>query len=163
MFARTRLVVGLSALASSTSAFIIPSQARHGVFGKLGEQGYIRNHLISPVILAVTKPDKGTVQDETISALESLLFYDDVLDDSIPEGVVCARGVCVLEDFPDDDVVDDGTSKSILDRVLGSYLGPRLILAGASILYGTNSLDKLLYQILSPRSDFYALPEFHRN
>eukprot|EP00555_Chaetoceros_dichaeta_P015509 CAMPEP_0198274700 /NCGR_PEP_ID=MMETSP1447-20131203/61426_1 /TAXON_ID=420782 /ORGANISM="Chaetoceros dichaeta, Strain CCMP1751" /LENGTH=431 /DNA_ID=CAMNT_0043969027 /DNA_START=30 /DNA_END=1325 /DNA_ORIENTATION=+ len=151
MFARSRLVVSLSALASSTSAFIIPSQARYGVFGKLEEQGYIRTQEISPVVLAGTKPDKGTVQDETLTAPASLLFYDEVLDDSIPEGVVCARGVCVLEDFQDDDSMNDGTSKSVLDRVLGSYLGPRLILAGASILYGTNfPLGSIMNESLTP-------------
>jgi len=51
---------------------------------------------------------------------------------------VRARIVYVLEDFPEeaDGVSEDASDQSILDRVLGSYLGPRYILACASVLYG---------------------------
>jgi len=139
MFARTLIIVfGLpSTLPFLTSAFTTSTQARYEVFGRR-KQNNIRSRGVSPSPLIVDAVKKETVQDETVSAPASLLFYDDVVDDSIPEGVVCARGVCVLEDFDDDGVTGDATDKSIFDRVLGSYLGPRLLLAGASILYGTN-------------------------
>ena len=82
------------------------------------------------------------VQDERVDAPASIVFYDEVLDDALPEGVVCARGVCVLaEDFGEDFNIADGDDtmdKNLADMVLNSYLGPRALLAAASILYGTN-------------------------
>ena len=89
-----------------------------------------------------TTTASATVPDKTVDAPASVVFYDDVLDDGLPEGVVCARGVCVLP-FDDDDDLDTDLSStqqetSIACKVLNSYLGPRLLLAGASILYGTN-------------------------
>lgn len=74
-----------------------------------------------------------TTQDPKVEAPASLLFYDDVEES---DGIVCARGVCVLADF-DDDFQDDA-DKSPIDKILNSYLGPRLLLAGASVLYGSN-------------------------
>jgi drug/metabolite transporter (DMT)-like permease len=75
------------------------------------------------------------VQDELVDAPASLVFYDDVLDESRPEGVVCARGVRVLPHL-DDDFSQE--KRSILDGFLSSYIGPRLLLGTASILYGTD-------------------------
>ena len=80
-----------------------------------------------------------TVQDDLVDAPASIVFYDDYLDPSNTDGVVCARGVCVLPEFADElaDLVPD-SEKSIVERVLDSYIGPRALLAFASILYGTN-------------------------
>ena len=80
-----------------------------------------------------------TVQDDLVDAPASIVFYDDYLDPSNVDGVVCARGVCVLPEFADElaDLVPD-SEKSIVERVLDSYIGPRALLAFASILYGTN-------------------------
>jgi len=126
------LIAGPSFLLSLTSAFT--SGGARCEFGRSKAQYNFRSRLLP--VLDVVKED--TVQDESVSTPASLLFYDDVLDGSIPDGVVCARGVCVLEDFEDDDIIEDDTEKSIFDKILGSYLGPRLLLACASILYGTN-------------------------
>jgi len=86
-----------------------------------------------------------------------MVFYDNLLDPDNPAGVVCARGVCVLPDGADidwtspppsvaatdadagsDDSRRAASERSIIDQFLGSYLGPRALLAFASILYGTN-------------------------
>jgi drug/metabolite transporter (DMT)-like permease len=92
------------------------------------------------------------VQDEQVDAPASIVFYDDVLDDSLPDGVVCARGVCVLVDFDEEDFDElDLADQSIVDKVLNSYLGPRALLAFASILYGTNfPLGKIMNDALPP-------------
>eukprot|EP00521_Asterionellopsis_glacialis_P013304 CAMPEP_0195305266 /NCGR_PEP_ID=MMETSP0707-20130614/35981_1 /TAXON_ID=33640 /ORGANISM="Asterionellopsis glacialis, Strain CCMP134" /LENGTH=78 /DNA_ID=CAMNT_0040369337 /DNA_START=30 /DNA_END=263 /DNA_ORIENTATION=- len=76
----------------------------------------------------------ATVQDDQVDAPASVVFYDDVLDDDIPDGVVCARGVCVLQDddffFGEEDDDDDlKKDESIIDKVLNSYIGPRALLA----------------------------------
>ena len=101
-----------------------------------------------------------TTQDEKVENPASLLYYDDV-----PPGIVCARGVCVL---PDDEDIDwskpppssasglastegEESSSSIVDKFLKSYLGPRLLLAFASILYGTNfPLGAMMNESLPP-------------
>ncbi|KAL3783085.1 hypothetical protein ACHAWO_011014 [Cyclotella atomus] len=103
------------------------------------------------------------LQEETAavdSSPSSTVYYDDFLDPGNPSGVVCARGVCVL---PDDDDIDwssvpsfaksssSDSPPSITDRVLNSYLGPRLLLAFASILYGTNfPLGAIMNEALTP-------------
>lgn len=109
-----------------------------------------------------------TTQDEAVSDPASLVFYDDVKDPDNP-GVVCARGVCVI---PDDGDYDwsaappgsggsslDGTAtqqqqqkeQSLVDKFVNSYLGPRLMLAFASILYGTNfPLGAIMNESLNP-------------
>jgi len=97
----------------------------------------------------------ATVQDQLVDSPASIVFYDEVLDDDLPEGVVCARGVCVLqdEDFDFEDDVEDSLKKdeSIVDKVLNSYIGPRALLAGASILYGTNfPLGAIMNDALPP-------------
>mmetsp|Transcript_23093 Transcript_23093/g.56953 ORF Transcript_23093/g.56953 Transcript_23093/m.56953 type:complete len:428 (-) Transcript_23093:67-1350(-) len=92
-----------------------------------------------------------TVQDETVDYPASILYYDQVLDDSIPDGVVCARGVCVLSDYDGFDDDEEESENSLVDSVLNSYLGPRLMLAGASILYGTNfPLGAIMNDALPP-------------
>ena len=96
-----------------------------------------------------------TIQDEQVDSPASVVFYDDVLDDDIPNGVVCARGVCVLADFDDDFEGDNNIpsvdDQSIVDKVLNSYLGPRALLAFASILYGTNfPLGAIMNEALPP-------------
>ena len=73
-------------------------------------------------------------QDEFVKDPASMVYYDDV--DSM-DGVVCARGVCAIA-YDDDDMDGTDADASLVDKVLNSYLGPRAILAGASILYGTN-------------------------
>ena len=92
----------------------------------------------------------STTQDDTVEAPASIVFYDDVFNDSFPEGVVCARGVCVL--VADDKCsVEEEEDQSLLDRFLCSYLGPRSLLAGASILYGTNfPLGTMMNEALPP-------------
>jgi drug/metabolite transporter (DMT)-like permease len=103
-----------------------------------------------------TKESPTTAQDDTIlddDAPSSVVFYDAVLDDSLPDGVVCARGVCVLEEFYDDedDNEIDSADQSLVDKVLHSYLGPRILLAGASILYGTNfPLGVIMNEAMTP-------------
>jgi drug/metabolite transporter (DMT)-like permease len=92
--------------------------------------------------------EKQTTQDEQVDAPASVVFYDDVLDESLPEGVVCARGVCAIE-YPDDEILQG--DQSLVDRFLSSYLGPRALLAGASILYGTNfPLGAIMNDALPP-------------
>eukprot|EP00571_Detonula_confervacea_P007369 CAMPEP_0172314272 /NCGR_PEP_ID=MMETSP1058-20130122/22113_1 /TAXON_ID=83371 /ORGANISM="Detonula confervacea, Strain CCMP 353" /LENGTH=452 /DNA_ID=CAMNT_0013028095 /DNA_START=126 /DNA_END=1484 /DNA_ORIENTATION=+ len=97
-----------------------------------------RNYNNAFSVLHVTE----TTQDEKVSDPASLVFYDDIEDPDNPHGVVCARGICVL---PDDDEYDfsapPGTpeqQKSLIEKFVGSWIGPRLMLAFASILYGTN-------------------------
>mmetsp|Transcript_10676 Transcript_10676/g.14968 ORF Transcript_10676/g.14968 Transcript_10676/m.14968 type:complete len:424 (-) Transcript_10676:47-1318(-) len=97
----------------------------------------------------------ATVQDDQVDAPASVVFYDDVLDDDLPDGVVCARGVCVLKDddffFEDDDEDSLEKDESIVDKVLNSYIGPRALLAFASILYGTNfPLGAIMNDALPP-------------
>jgi len=139
----TILTVGLSAFPLLTSAFITGSPSIRYALTR-------RQEYIGSKRLHVVKEEQSTIPDDTIDSPASLVFYDDVLDDSIPEGVVCARGVCVLSDFDIDDevVTSDG---SFIDKVLNSYLGPRLLLAGASILYGTNfPLGAIMNDALPP-------------
>ena len=100
--------------------------------------------------VATEEPSTVGVQDEAIADPASVVFYDDLLDPDNPGGVVCARGVCVLPDgAPIDwsappsgtnaaDADESRPSKSIIDQFLNSYLGPRALLAFASVLYGTN-------------------------
>lgn len=101
----------------------------------------------------VVKDEKSTtietIQDEKVSSPASLVFYDDVLEN---DGVVCARGVCVLADFDDDEMeMENLSEQSFWDKVLNSYLGPRLLLFFASILYGTNfPLGAIMNSALPP-------------
>lgn len=101
-----------------------------------------------------------STEEETTTVLTptkdgSIVYYDDFLDPDNPSGVVCARGVCVLAD--DDDFsapTIDGEKQeqqSIINTVLNSYLGPRLLLGFASILYGTNfPLGAMMNEALPP-------------
>jgi len=93
-----------------------------------------------------------TTQDPDVDAPASMVFYDEM---EMPEGIVCARGVCVLAD--DGSIAaaaaDDFDEKesSVLDQILGSYLGPRAFLAGASVLYGTNfALGAIMNDAMPP-------------
>ncbi len=87
-----------------------------------------------------------TTRDESAPYPASIVYYDDVLSPENPHGVVCARGVCVLSDDDDGDysILEDDVSitfskdTSIGHRILNSYLGPRILLGIASVLYGTN-------------------------
>lgn len=99
------------------------------------------------LVLREVVADADTTQDEAVSDPASIVYYDDFLDPENPTGVVCARGVCVLPDDDDDDDDLDLSAppseakrkeRSMVDGFLGSYLGPRLLLAFASVLYGTN-------------------------
>jgi len=89
----------------------------------------------------------STIQDESIDAPASLVFYDDV-----PEGgLVCARGLCVLADYEIDEETEESEDGGIVNSVLNSYLGPRLLLGGASVLYGTNfPLGTIMNEALPP-------------
>lgn len=113
----------------------------------------------------VTDADTETTQDETISDPASVVFYDDLLDPDNPTGVVCARGVCVLHDDDYDfsapppgssdagslDTATESKQESIVDKFLHSWIGPRLMLAFASILYGTNfPLGAMMNESLPP-------------
>ena len=94
----------------------------------------------------VTETDEGTTTDTDAGSPSSVVFYDDFLDPDNPTGVVCARGVCVLPDDeeidwskpPSAEALEQQREQSIVDKFLNSYLGPRMLLAFASILYGTN-------------------------
>jgi len=111
-----------------------------------------QQHTTSLKVATESKEQPSTVQDEAIADPASMVYYDDLLDPDNPLGVVCARGVCVLPDGADIDwssppagaaaATDGGdltaANKSIIDQFLNSYLGPRALLAFASILYGTN-------------------------
>jgi drug/metabolite transporter (DMT)-like permease len=94
-----------------------------------------------------------TAQEASAVEAPSSVVYYEYLDPSNPTGVVCARGVCVI---PDDDEIDwsdpNSTAEtSVVDKVLNSYLGPRLLLAFASILYGTNfPLGAIMNEALTP-------------
>lgn len=96
-----------------------------------------------------------TTQDPTVDAPASLVYYDDMPSG----GVVCARGVCVLADTTVDTTTTDAVQtvagkvepKSILNQILNSYLGPRVLLAGASVLYGTNfALGAIMNEAMPP-------------
>jgi hypothetical protein len=95
-----------------------------------------------------------TTQDETIDSPASVVFYDDFEDPDNPNGVVCARGVCVLPDDIDIDWSQPPSSlkeQSIVDKFMSSYLGPRLMLGFASVLYGSNfPLGAMMNDALPP-------------
>ena len=97
------------------------------------------------------------------SNLSSLVFYDDLLDSSTPAGVVCARGVCVLnDDIPPEICVVDDVSGAVecavefaepedADWSSAAFLWPRALLLGCSVLYGTNfPLGRLMNAALPP-------------
>ena len=101
------------------------------------------------------RSETETTQDPKVQAPASLVFYDALLDDETDmPGVVCARGVCVLADYGDDDnntTADDKKEAGLLDGILNSYLGPRLLLGGASVLYGTNfALGAIMNDAMPP-------------
>jgi drug/metabolite transporter (DMT)-like permease len=104
-------------------------------------------HLVSPPTESSEATERTTEQDPLVDAPASLVYYDD------PDGVVCARGVCVLAEDSDffQAGTDDDTNRSFLDKILTSYLGPRLLLGGASVLYGTNfALGALMNEAMPP-------------
>lgn len=83
-----------------------------------------------------------TTLDTSVDAPASLVYYDNLNEG----GVVCARGVCVLEDYQ-----EANEKTSLVDSIVNSYLGPRLMLAVASILYGTNfALGTIMNEALPP-------------
>ena len=110
----------------------------------------------SCLLQSTTTEETETIKTETGDG--SVVFYDDFLDPDNPMGVVCARGVCVLPDDDDFDFSAPGSDASsskgepsIIDKVLSSYLGPRLLLGFASILYGTNfPLGAIMNDALPP-------------
>jgi drug/metabolite transporter (DMT)-like permease len=107
-----------------------------------------------------------TTQDESVSSPASVVYYDDLLTD--PDGVVCAHGLCVVDEMEHGGIEGLETSSSsstsssstpgtpekelsIFDKMLNSYLGPRALLAFASILYGTNfPLGTIMNESLPP-------------
>lgn len=104
----------------------------------------------SPIPSAQDEINSSTIQDESADAPASLVFYDD-----LPQGgIVCARGVCVLSDNEfDEKTVEQGSEEGdgLVNSVLNSYLGPRLLLGGASVLYGTNfPLGAIMNDALPP-------------
>ena len=141
-------VVNLSSLIACTAFSTAPSLSLRpaGLHGRLLTSALQDQE--SP-----TKESPTTVKEGIDEALSSLLYYDDFMDDDNPDGVVCARGLCVLEDYEDDDDLSEIelADQSIFDKVLNSYLGPRLALAFASILYGTNfPLGVMMNEAMTP-------------
>jgi drug/metabolite transporter (DMT)-like permease len=143
-------IVNLSSLIACTAFSTAPSLS----FQPAGQHGrLLRSSALHDTKESPTKESPTTVQDGTVDAPSSVVYYDNFLDDSLPDGVVCARGVCVLEDFHDDDDLSeiDLANQSMVDKVLNSYLGPRLALAFASILYGTNfPLGVIMNEAMTP-------------
>ena len=94
-----------------------------------------------------------TAREKELDTLSSTVYYDEFLDPDNPTGVVCARGVCVI---PDDEEIDwspptSTKESSVIDKFVNSYLGPRILLAVASILYGTNfPLGAIMNDALTP-------------
>ena len=130
-------LASLAILCSSAESFAPPRQSLHRP------------------LHALPTAEEATTDTETESP-SSTVYYDDFLDPNNPAGVVCARGVCVI---PDDVEIDwsnkidssEAPLPSITDRFLNSYLGPRLLLAFASILYGTNfPLGAIMNDSLTP-------------
>jgi len=108
-------------------------------------------------MLYVSTEEETTTTVPTPTKDESIVYYDDFLDTDNPSGVVCARGVCVLADddadfsAPTTDGEKQEQQQSIINTVLNSYLGPRLLLGFASILYGTNfPLGAMMNEALPP-------------
>ena len=99
-----------------------------------------------------------TAQDPNVDAPASLVYYDALLNDNDNNdnqlAVVCARGICVLADYEEDlEATTQATEEKagLLDGILSSYLGPRLLLAGASVLYGTNfALGAIMNDAMPP-------------
>ena len=90
-------------------------------------------------------PDSDSVNlssPDQASSPSSTVYYDDVASG----GVVCARGICVLED-----VLPSLSSLPPSPTFMDSFWAPRILLALASILYGTNfPLGYLMNQSLPP-------------
>jgi len=153
------LAIGITTIIQPIECFSTPS--RLGSFSSYHQQQLLSRYQTTTRISggATTTCLKSTTEEEatTTSQDGSIVYYDDFIDPDNPMGVVCARGVCVL---PDDDeydfsAPDDGTGggqqPSIIDKVLSSYLGPRLLLGFASILYGTNfPLGAMMNEALPP-------------
>lgn len=121
-----------------------------------------------------TDADTTTQDEEEVSDSDdssSILDDDEFLDPDNLTEVVCARGLCVPSEGDDGDfdwhkpppTSSDTTvgassvdttieqKQSIVDQFLTSYLGPRLLLAFASILYGTNfPLGAMMNESLPP-------------
>lgn len=135
---------------------------------RLGQTSYHQQQLLTRYHLTTTLLSragrksclKSAIKEDETTKTEtgdgSVVFYDDFLDPENPMGVVCARGVCVLPDdddeydFSDPEAIAKG-ELSIFDKVLSSYLGPRLLLGFASILYGTNfPLGAIMNDALPP-------------
>mmetsp|Transcript_11426 Transcript_11426/g.18980 ORF Transcript_11426/g.18980 Transcript_11426/m.18980 type:complete len:430 (-) Transcript_11426:235-1524(-) len=133
-------LTGINLFPVETSAFSV-SNINH----LTPRAGVSRPQRRIPFHLSAAPPP--TTQDEAVDAPASVVFYDDFDDMDIPDGVVCARGVCVLAE--DDCAVPE--EQTLLDRFLCSYIGPRLMLAGASVLYGTNfPLGAIMNESLPP-------------
>ena len=135
---------------------VVLSESANGFLAPPSSSCRQRQHTTNlKVATESSKKQPSPVQDENVADPASMVYYDDLLDPDNPLGVVCARGVCVLPDGADidwssppagaaatsgaDDTVsgDLTANKSIIDQFLNSYLGPRALLAFASILYGT--------------------------
>jgi drug/metabolite transporter (DMT)-like permease len=128
-------IANLSSLIACTAFSTTPSFRSAGQHGRL--------------IRSALQESPTPVQDDTVDSPASMVFYDDFLDDSLPDGVVCSRGLCALTDLGDDEI--DLADQSMVDKVLNSYLGPRILLAGASILYGTNfPLGVMMNEAMTP-------------
>jgi len=139
------------ATTSSSRRLATISNQQQQLLSRYQQTTVTRTSGTSSCLKSTTKEDE-TVKTETKDG--SVVFYDDFLNPENPMGVVCARGVCVLPD--DDDVecdvsVPEDCEPTIVDKVLNSYLGPRLLLGFASILYGTNfPLGALMNESLPP-------------
>lgn len=148
-----------SASSRRPSSIYYRQQQQQQLLSRYYQTATCKSRARASCLKATTTEETETIKTETGDG--SVVFYDDFLDPDNPMGVVCARGVCVL---PDDDeeynfssapVGGDASSSkgepSIIDKVLSSYLGPRLLLGFASILYGTNfPLGAIMNDALPP-------------
>lgn len=146
----TLFTIGLLAGAECFSPPTTASQQRIITSSSSSNTNFQRLSIILNELITDTEDD--TTQDGKVS---TVVYYDDFLDPENPTGVVCARGVCVL---PGDEDIDWYTppleiekQESIIDKFIHSWIGPRLMLAFASILYGTNfPLGAIMNDDLTP-------------
>lgn len=119
-----------------------------------------------PAQTSISSATTETTQDPNVDDPASLVYYDALLNgnnegddgDENHLAVVCARGVCVLADYDEFEKEatitrkdEKSSEKGLLDGILSSYLGPRLLLGGASVLYGTNfALGAIMNDAMPP-------------
>mmetsp|Transcript_25175 Transcript_25175/g.51326 ORF Transcript_25175/g.51326 Transcript_25175/m.51326 type:complete len:476 (-) Transcript_25175:164-1591(-) len=142
-----------STSSSTTSRYVLPEQVEAivavreellaaGISEKLGDAG---------------APDIEALHGELTAGIDASaeLAYNDVgLLDGLPDGLVgeeAAAGTSGVGTFSYGDMMEAGATKSLFDRFLDTYLGPRALLAVGSLIYATNfPLVALLDESLPP-------------